>query len=146
MLVPLFDVDRAFAEVDSLRRQMDTFFGTQGLDGRHGLRTLRPTLRRWTEEEAGYSLTLDVPGLQADNVKVSVENNQLTLHLSRSTEGPEGTTARHRERRAFDWKRTLTLPEHVDVQGIEANLEHGVLTLRAPKAATAQSRTIPVQS
>lgn len=146
MLVPLFDVDQAFAEVDTLRRQFDALLGARGLDGRHGLRNLRnPLPAEWTENDDGAVLTLDVPGVQMSDVEISVDNRKLEVRLRRELTVPDDVTVRHRERRSFEWHRTLNLPDHVDADGIEAHLQDGVLEVRLPRAEAAAPRKITVQ-
>lgn len=146
MLVPLLDVDQAFAEVDALRRRMDGLLQRRGSHRRTTGSSPWGALGHWTEGDDAYELTLDVPGATHDDVEVSTEHNQLTVSVRRTAEPPEGTTARHRERRSFEWTRTVTLPDTVDADKITARLADGVLMVTLPRAAASAPRTITVES
>lgn len=134
MLVPWFDVDAAFAEMNTLSKQMDALLGNRGLDGRHGLRTFERPAGGLTETAEAWSWTIDLPGLSKDNVSVTVENGALTISARRELSPPvEGATPRYLERRPFEVSQTVTLPDTVDVDRISASFEHGVLTVQLPK-------------
>jgi HSP20 family protein len=145
MLVPWFDVDSAFAEMDAMARQIDALLGARGLDGRHGLRTVdAPLSNTVRQDEDAWVYSADLPGLGKDDVQVSYDKGALTISARRAWKAPEGWSARYSERRAFDLSRTLSLPDTVDAEGITASFEHGTLTVRLPKRPAAQPRTITV--
>jgi len=144
MLVPWFDVDGVLAEVNALSRQI---LDNRGLDGRHGLRSAEDVLvgAGFVDRDGAWVWTSDLPGVSKDDLKVTVENGVLTIAAKRALTVPEGRTARHGERLPFDVRRSLALPESVDVDGIAASLDDGVLTLRLPKKPRAQPRSIQVR-
>lgn len=134
MLVPWFDVDAAFAEMNSLSKQMDALLGNRGLDGRHGLRSFERPAGGLTETATSWLWTVDLPGLSRDNVQVTIENGALTISARREPNPPvEGATPRYLERRPYEVSQTISLPDTVDVDQISATFEHGVLTLQLPK-------------
>ena len=89
---------------------------------------------------------LDVPGVAADTVDITVERNVLTVTGARSWQREEGDRVYLNERRQGAFRRQVTLGEGLDADGIEADLSDGVLTLRIPVAEKAQPRKITVNS
>jgi HSP20 family protein len=146
MLVPWFDVDDAFAEMNSLAKQMDALLGNRGLDGRHGLRSFERPIAGLVETADAWSWSIDLPGLRKDSVSVTIENGALVINAKREPTPPiEGATPRYLERRPYEVSHNISLPDTVDVDRISASFEHGVLTLQLPKREHARPRQIEVQ-
>ncbi len=145
MLVPWIDVDQAFAEAESLRRQVDAVFGGRGLDGRHGLIQRPRAVPRFVEDESGYTLSLDLPGVQPDEITLTSAGVQLTLQAGRAEAAPEGYTLRHRERHDFQLSHTWRLPPDVDPEQVDARFSDGVLSVHLPKVPEAAPRQIEVK-
>jgi hypothetical protein len=80
--------------------------------------------------DQGYRLEIPVPGFRPEDINVTVEDRQLTV---------EGRN----ERRRFT--RAITLPEEVDAERVEANVENGLLMLSLPLHPKAQPRRIDVK-
>ncbi|MEO0604635.1 MAG: Hsp20/alpha crystallin family protein [Myxococcota bacterium] len=99
----------------------------------------------WTEDDDGFALSVDLPGLGHDDVELTVTHRHLTLKASRALAWPDGTHVRHRERRSFEFDRTWTLPASADLENVAASFSDGVLTVRVPKTAQATPRRIEVQ-
>jgi HSP20 family protein len=89
-------------------------------------------------------IRFDLPGVDPDSIDLSVVRNQLTLKATRRSDLREGERLVVRERPAGDFTRTLMLSESLDGSRINANYEHGVLTVRIPIAEVAQSRRIEI--
>jgi HSP20 family protein len=87
---------------------------------------------------------LDMPGIAADSLDVSVERNVLTVTGERSWERREGDQVYLAERRSGTFRRQVTLGDGLDAEGIEADFSDGVLTLRVPVAEKAQPRKISI--
>jgi len=96
--------------------------------------------------EAGEKLhvELDVPGVTADSVEVTVENGQLNITVERSA-GEEPPTYVYNERRFGKVTRSLDLPDTVDPDSVEANLSNGVLHVAVSKRPETQPRKIEVR-
>ena len=75
---------------------------------------------------------LDLPGVAADSLDVSVERNVLTVTGERSWQRREGDQVYLAERRSGTFRRQVTLGDGLDAEGIEADYTDGVLTLRVP--------------
>ena len=89
---------------------------------------------------------LDLPGVTADSVDISVERNVLTVSAERSYQRQEGDRLYFDERPEGTFRRQVSLGEGLDADGIEADYTDGVLTLRIPVVPQAQPRKINVTS
>ena len=99
------------------------------------------------EQDDQIRLTFEVPGVNPDDVHISVENGVLTVSgekkYARET-GDEKKGTRSVERRYGRFERTLTLPQSVDAEKISARYDNGVLTLDLPKASESRRRKIEI--
>jgi len=98
------------------------------------------------EEADAIRITAEVPGVKPEHVKISLENNVLTIHGSKEQIAEERTERVHRYERTYGaFERSFTLPTTVDAAQIKASYEHGVLTVTLPKVERAKPRQIEVQ-
>jgi HSP20 family protein len=86
----------------------------------------------------------DLPGIDAESLEVSTENNTLTVNASRRRHDPEGVTYLVSERPSGQYGRQLVLGEGLAVDAIRADYSDGVLTLTIPVAERAKPRRIEV--
>lgn len=107
--------------------------------------------RRWipamdlVEDEQHYVLRADLPGLGPDDVKIELEDGVLTVSGERKAEHAERKEGYHRVERAYGaFSRTLTLPDGVDPEAVEARFEHGVLEVRVPKPAEKKPHRVAI--
>ena len=99
-----------------------------------------------SEDADGIRILAEVPGVKAEDVKISLENNVLTIHGSKQQAVEERTERVHRYERTYGtFERSFTLPATVDASNIKASYENGVLTVTLPKAEKAKPRQIAVQ-
>jgi HSP20 family protein len=99
------------------------------------------------EEDDAFYVDAEVPGMSAEDVKVDVEKNVLTLSGERKVEKEEiEDTYRRVERQYGSFTRSFTLPETVDTENISADLKDGVLALRLPKKNAPTPRSISVNA
>lgn len=98
------------------------------------------------EEPNAIRIMAEVPGVKPEDVKISLENNVLTIHGSKQQAAEERTERVHRYERTYGaFERSFTLPTTVDAGSINATYEHGVLTVTLPKVERAKPRQIEVQ-
>ena len=93
-----------------------------------------------TEEE--YLVKVDLPGVKADDVNVEVNENVLSISGSRVAE--ETGQAQLLERPYGSFVRSLSLPQGVDSDSIDAGYQEGVLELRIPKPAEQKPKKITI--
>jgi HSP20 family protein len=98
------------------------------------------------EEADAIRINAEVPGVKPEDVKISLENNVLTIHGTKDQVAEERTERVHRYERTYGtFERSFTLPATVDATNIKASYEHGVLTVTLPKVEKAKPRQIEVQ-
>lgn len=98
------------------------------------------------EEPDQYLVTALLPGAKPEDIDVRVSGSllEISAEVREETAEPAGRWIL-RERRTGRFERNLTMPAPVDVDRIEADYTHGVLTVRLPKAAEATPRSVPVR-
>ncbi|MFK7919841.1 MAG: Hsp20/alpha crystallin family protein [Ilumatobacter sp.] len=87
---------------------------------------------------------LDLPGVAADSLDVTVERNVLTVTGQRSWQRRDGDQVYLAERRNGTFRRQVTLGDGLDADSVEADYTDGVLTLRIPVAEQAQPRKVTI--
>ncbi len=101
------------------------------------------------DEEDGFVLLADVPGMKAEELSIQVEDGVLTIAGERKlAKPPEGAQRKvqHVERRYGAFRRAFTLPKSADGEQVEASLDAGVLIIRVPKKSSPEKRLIEVKS
>ncbi|GIW72463.1 MAG: molecular chaperone Hsp20 [Planctomycetota bacterium] len=132
--------------IEELYREVDRLFrDTLGGFAEWGARAY-PALNVWTDEE-GATVTALLPGVDASQLEVTVDGDQLRLHGSREASGVEGDPTWHRrERFSGDFRRTLQLPFPVEPDKVTATFSHGVLRIELPRLEADKPRRIQVAS
>ncbi|HEX6511359.1 MAG TPA: Hsp20/alpha crystallin family protein [Chloroflexota bacterium] len=99
------------------------------------------------ETEDHYTIQASLPGLKPEDVKISIQNNVLTIEGERKSqrEQKEGERRILSEHRFGKVTRSFSLPTPVDSERAQADFEHGVLRLTLPKAEAAKPKQIRVQ-
>jgi HSP20 family protein len=88
------------------------------------------------ETQNDYRVELAVPGLQKENFKISLKENQLKISADLEHTLKEGEKFRKREFNFGKFQRSFTLPEDVVEDKIEAKYEQGILIINLPKKVT----------
>ncbi len=100
-------------------------------------------------EENGdfYLLSMDIPGVEAKDVKIDVSNGQLTVSGQRvKTHKEEQGPLRRYERQFGQFTRSFLLPSQIDEEKIQARHEGGVLEIMIPKSGAAKPKSIKIES
>lgn len=123
-------------------RMMDTFFSPNTAVGTVPSFGLALDV---AEDDQNYLITASVPGVEADNLEITLDKDVLTIkgHVEQTAE-QDGVRYHLRERRYGSFSRSVRLPENVNANGIEASHEQGVVTITIPKAAVAQPKRINI--
>jgi HSP20 family protein len=95
------------------------------------------------EAADGYTLEVEMPGVNKEGLGISIENNELTIVGRRSLPAVEGTPI-HRESRPENYRRTFDLDPSIDANKISAKIDQGVVSLTLPKAEHVKPRKITV--
>jgi HSP20 family protein len=97
------------------------------------------------EDENSYLLTVDIPGVDRENIEIILEKGVLTLKGERSREAATNSQEyRRKERVHGTFIRQFSLPETVDRQNISATVKDGVLNVVIPKQAKPQPTRITI--
>lgn len=133
--------------VFGLRREIDRLFDDafSGNGGRG--------MSNWTpatdvrESQGELTLTFEMPGISPENIEITTDNGVLTVRGEKREERKEGDEGQYHlvERSYGAFTRSFQLPKNLDDSKIEANFEHGVLTVRIPKAALPQPKKIEIR-
>jgi len=96
------------------------------------------------EAADGYTLEVEMPGVNKEGLEISVENNELTIVGRRSLPAVEGALIHHRESRPENYRRTFELDPSIDANKISAKIDQAVVSLTLPKAEHVKPRKITV--
>ena len=97
------------------------------------------------EDTTGITLYADLPGASKEQLNLRVEGDQLSIEAEMALPLPQGLTPQHVEVELSRYRRAFTLSKELDATKVSAELSHGVLRVRIPKAEHAQPRKISVQ-
>ncbi|CAH0179351.1 Hsp20/alpha crystallin family protein [Plantibacter sp. VKM Ac-2885] len=93
-----------------------------------------------------YMMVADLPGIDPGSIDVDVDGGQLTIRAQRTADSREGVRWLARERGGGHFLRQFTLGEGVDLDGITASYDSGVLSVIIPVSERAKPRKIAVDS
>ena len=97
------------------------------------------------ETNDSYIVHADLPGINKNDVKVTLKDNVLTIHGERKHEDEKKEKNYHRVERAYgSFHRTFTLPTTVKGEDIKADYKNGVLVITLPKAEEAKPKEIKI--
>ncbi|HBD20004.1 MAG TPA: heat-shock protein Hsp20 [Arenimonas sp.] len=98
-----------------------------------------------SEDDKGFAIKADLPGMKKENIDVSVDGRQVTITAAYSEKKEQkGKSSLHSERCEGQVYRSFTLPSEVDGKDAQAHYENGVLELTLPKKTNGNNRRIKV--
>ena len=98
------------------------------------------------EQDNEYTVKVELPGVSKDDVKITMQDDILTIRGEKKAEKETKETGYHRTERSYgSFQRSFTLPTHVKSDRIEASYTDGILTIALPKAEEAKPRQIEVK-
>lgn len=134
--------------VDLLRRDLDRLSDPRRLGGND-----HESVADWLpavdifEEKNRFLLRADLPGVDPEDINVSMDNGVLNLSGERRAEvRTEDASAQRIERVAGRFFRHFTLPETTDAEAITAKCSNGILEVSIPKLPEVQARRITVEA
>lgn len=131
-----------FNEVVSLREAMDRLFEDSfiprvGFGGRGVASNLYETAD-------GFVLQIPMPGVNAEAVEITTQQDSVTVKWQTSVNAPENATTHWSGFASGQYQQSFTLPAPINSERVEASYQNGVLILNMPKAEHAKARTIKV--
>ena len=98
-----------------------------------------------SERKDAYLVAVELPGVTPDQVEITVEDGLLTIQGERHFALDSAEEKMHRTERHYGaFRRSITLPSHVEADKIEASAQDGVLQILVPKAPDVQAKRIQV--
>jgi HSP20 family protein len=98
------------------------------------------------ETDSEYLIKADLPEVKKDEVKVMLQDGQVTVSGERHQEKEETGKKFHKiEREYGHFERRFALPTDVDAEKVHADFKDGVLNVRLPKSAKASPRSVEVK-
>ena len=96
--------------------------------------------------DTGYGIELAAPGFSRDEFELSVDDGRLTISMNTEDSKEYEEKLQHREYRFASFKRSFSLPEHTNIDGISARYEAGILYIDVPvEEKGVQKRLITVE-
>ena len=137
---PFFDVAKTMEEFDRM-------FGAVGRP--IGLRSVPrgtfPPINIYSQDNK-VILTAEIPGVDAKDIELTALGDSITLRTERKEQTSDEERFHRRERPSGTFTRTVTLPDTVDPDTVNASYENGILKVRMEKAREAQAKKILVKS
>jgi HSP20 family protein len=129
-------------EMQRFYTEMNRAFGTAD---RH-VATEFPPVNVWAGE-TGLRMFAEIPGLEPNDLEVTVVDDTLTLKGSRSLEALKPGESYHRqERETGKFVRTIQLPFKIESDSVKASFKNGVLEVELPRAKSEMPRKITVEA
>lgn len=144
----------AFRELEEMNERLNRAFGNSLYSKNGRSEFTRESMRAvdWAphvdvaETTEDYQIKVEVPGVNKDDVKVTVNNGILRVEGERHQEKEENGKKYHRIERSYgSFLRTFTLPENIDETLVRAEYKDGVLNVRIPKTERAKPKSIDVK-
>lgn len=138
---------RPFRDIVSIQDEMNRLF-----DDFFGRPLTRPECEdAWSpsvdvsETKDNVIINAEIPGMSKEDVKVSVQDNVLTLSGERKQEKEEKNANYHRiERNYGSFRRSFTLPTPVQPDKVKATYKDGILRITLPKTEEVKPKEIPI--
>ncbi|RUO24424.1 heat-shock protein Hsp20 [Aliidiomarina minuta] len=135
------DIDRLFADTFRALNVPDLLdHGAKNESIWGGSAILRPSLDI-KEHTDSYELSVELPGVNKDDLKLNLEGNLLTISGEKKNESKSDEKGKyHRVERSYgSFSRTLTLPEDIDSKDIKAAFNEGILNIEIKRVKGKES-------
>ena len=143
---PFQDLRSAQDEMAQMSPMLAQALGLHGQQQGSGQATAWAPALDISERKDAYLVTVELPGVEADDLEITLEDGLLTIQGERYFAQDSSEQHFHRvERRYGAFRRSITLPAHVMAEGIEASVDNGVLQILVPKMEEATPKRIQVR-
>jgi len=137
--------DRRAAQDEAMRAGRGRWYG-QRFDAEAGTMPWAPAVEI-SERKDAYLVSAELPGVSADEVEITFGDGLLTIQGERHANRDAAGEMVHRSERCYGtFRRSITLPSHVQAGKVEATAQDGVLQVLVPKTPEVQAKRIEVQA
>ena len=137
-------------ELEDMEKRLSTYLGRPAVQTETGKEAM--TVAEWsplvdiTEDEKEYLIKADLPEVKKEDVKLTVQDDVMSISGERKYEKEEKGKKYHRVERAYgSFMRSFTLPEDADGSKVSAEYKDGVLNVHLPKSEKAKPKSIEVK-
>jgi HSP20 family protein len=138
------------SDILSMQREMNRMFDSLFHSGLPDETALPPTT--WSpavdiaEHDDGYVVKMEIPGVDKNDVKITMQDNTLTVRGEKKQERESRGSNYHRVERSFGaFQRSFTLSSSVKPEKIDASFKDGILNIELPKAEESKPKQIDVK-
>jgi len=132
---------------DEIDRMFDDFFGTLPERLTTGWENVWSPSVDISETDDEIIVTAELPGVKKEDIKISLQDNVLTIRGEKKQEKEHKDENYHRIERAYgSFQRSFTLPTPVNTDKIKASFKDGVLKIQLPKTEEAKMKEIPIST
>ena len=147
---PMMSRWNPFKELEDMEKRLSTYFGRPALRTETGKEAM--TVAEWSplvdisEDEKEYLIKADLPDVKKEDVKLTVQDDVMSISGERKYEKEEKGKKYHRVERAYgSFLRSFTVPEDADGSTVRAEYKDGVLNVHLPKSEKAKPKSIEVK-
>ncbi|MBM4133559.1 MAG: Hsp20/alpha crystallin family protein [Nitrospira sp.] len=140
-----------FKELEDMQNRLNTMFGRAPVR-KAGDKDEALTVAEWaplvdiTEDDKEYLIKAELPEVKKEDIKLTVDEDVLTITGERKYEKEEKGKKYHRVERAYgSFMRSFTLPEDADGSKVSAECKDGLLKVHLPKSEKAKPKSIEVK-
>jgi HSP20 family protein len=135
---PFSDIDRTF---NRIMRRTSAAMPHLSWEGDGGTKVEWAPSADISETEKEYLIRAELPAVQKEDVKVTVDAGMITIEGERKQQKEEKTEKFHRVESLYgNFTRSFSLPDDINVEGIRCEDKDGVLTVHIPKTHTEKSK------
>jgi HSP20 family protein len=132
-----------FSLQDEVNRMFENFFeGSTAANTNGGIWSPATDIQ---ETKDDFIVSVELPGMRREDIKVTVQDDALTIRGERKQEHEQKDTSYHRVERSYGFfSRSFTLPAAVKEGQIDAIYQDGILRVTLPKAEEVKPKQIPI--
>jgi len=139
-----------FKELEDMEKRLSGYFGRPAVRTESGKEAM--TVAEWsprvdiTEDDKEYVIKADLPDVKKEDIKLTVQDNVMSISGERKYEKEEKGKKYHRVERSYgSFMRSFTVPDDADASKVSAEYKDGVLNAHLPKSEKAKAKSIEVK-
>ena len=147
---PMMSRWNPFKDLEEMEQRLSTYLGRPAVRTEAGKEAM--TVAEWsplvdiTEDDKEYVIKADLPDVKKEDVKLTVQNDVMSISGERKYEKEDKGKKYHRVERAYgNFMRSFTVPEDADGSKVSAEYKDGVLNVHLPKSEKAKPKSIEVK-